>query len=145
MYPITLFFNIYIEQFINVLKETFIRNKIGIVVEGVLVSFLFRFLDIIGLLAISVNYLKKAPKDMTDYFQNFTIKMEENYFVCLKIIGNIRRQKTYCVINYYFILYYTKRSIGCNDVREKIFRPLNESKSSVQDRRNITNNYFFGL
>lgn len=81
---------------------------------------------------------------MTDYFQNFTIKMEENYFVCLKIIGNIRRQKTYRVINNYFIPYYTKRSIGCNDVREKIFRLLNESKFSVKNRINITNIYFFG-
>lgn len=52
MYPITLYFNTYIEQFTIVLKETFTRNKIGIVVEGVLVSFLFRFLEIISLLAI---------------------------------------------------------------------------------------------
>lgn len=91
IYPITLFFNIYIKQFNNVLKETFIGNKIGIVAKKVLVSFFSRFLDILSILAISVNDMKKTPKEITDYFQNFTIKMEENYFVCLKILGNNRR------------------------------------------------------
>ncbi|KAL4107862.1 hypothetical protein QTP88_018144 [Uroleucon formosanum] len=59
-------FNIYVEQAINEIKETFTRDKIGVIVGGELISFL-RFADDIALVASSENDLNRALEEIARY------------------------------------------------------------------------------
>lgn len=58
-YPLSpILINIYIEQFINEIKETLIRDKIGLIVEGELIS-LIRFADDIALFVKIAKVIQK--------------------------------------------------------------------------------------
>lgn len=70
-------FNIYVEQAINEIKETFIRGKIGVIVGGELVSFL-RLADDIALIASNESDLKRALEEIARYFQNYQLKINWN-------------------------------------------------------------------
>jgi hypothetical protein len=70
-------FNIYVEQAINEIKETFTRDKIGVIVGGELISFL-RFADDIALVTSSENDLKRSLKKIARCFQNYHLKINWN-------------------------------------------------------------------
>ena len=63
-------FNIYVEQPIKEIRETLLRNKIGIKVGGEIISFL-RFADDIALLANNEHDLKRALEEMARCFHKY--------------------------------------------------------------------------
>ncbi|KAL4149828.1 hypothetical protein QTP88_003684 [Uroleucon formosanum] len=70
-------FNIYVEQSINEIKETFTRDQIEVTVGGELISFL-RFADDIALVANSEIDLKRALEKIAKGFQNYHLKINWN-------------------------------------------------------------------
>jgi len=61
----------------NEIKETFTREKIGVIVGGELISFL-RFTDNIALVASSENDLKRTLEEIARCFQNYHLKINWN-------------------------------------------------------------------
>lgn len=65
------------EQSIDKIKETFIKDKIDLVVGGELITFL-KFSDNMALLANSENDLDNALVEMVRCFQNNRLKINWN-------------------------------------------------------------------
>lgn len=65
------------EQSIDEIKETFIKDKIDLVVGGELITFL-KFSDNMALLANSENDLDNALVEMVRCFQNNRLKINWN-------------------------------------------------------------------
>jgi len=91
-------FIIYVEQPIKEIRETLLRNKIGIKVGGEIISFL-RFADDIALLANNEHDLERALEEMARCFQKYQliINWQKTKVIMCQKSDRIRRINTQTV------------------------------------------------